>query len=45
MTREKRFKDYDPDQSFLLPPDMRDWLPKDHLSYFISDIVDQIVFT
>jgi hypothetical protein len=22
----------DPDQPFLLPPDLRDWLPADHLA-------------
>jgi transposase len=36
----QRYKPYDPDQSYLLPPSLRDWLPEDHLSYFISDVVD-----
>jgi transposase len=30
------------DQSFLLPPDLRDWLPADHLAWFILDVVDQL---
>jgi transposase len=27
---------------FLLPPSLRDWLPDDHLVYFVSDVVDQL---
>jgi transposase len=30
-----QYKDYNPDKRFLLPPDMRDWLPKDHMVFFI----------
>ena len=26
----------------LLPPDIRTWLPEDHLSYFVSDVVDEL---
>jgi transposase len=32
----------DRDQSFLLPPDLRDWLPADHLAWFVLDVVDQL---
>ncbi len=32
----------DRDQVFLLPPDVRDWLPADHLAWFVIDVVDQI---
>jgi transposase len=32
----------DRDQSFLLPPDLRDWLPQDHLAWFVLDVVDQL---
>jgi transposase len=32
----------DPDQPFLLPPDLRDWLPDGHLAWFILDVVDQL---
>ena len=28
------------DESFLFPPSPRDWLPKDHLVYFILDVVE-----
>ncbi len=30
------------DQSFLLPPDMREWLPDDHLVWLVLDIVAQL---
>jgi transposase len=30
------------DQPFLLPPDLRDWLPEGHLAWFILDVVGQI---
>ncbi len=36
----KTFRAYDPDQLFLLPPALRDWLPEGHLALFISDVVD-----
>jgi len=36
------FRPYAPDQGFLLPPSPRDWLPEDHLAYFISDTVDAL---
>jgi transposase len=32
----------DRDQPFLLPPDLRDWLPQGHLARFILDVVDQL---
>jgi transposase len=38
MPRE--FRRYEPDQSFLLPPSLRDWLPEDHPAFFISDAID-----
>lgn len=36
----KKFREYSVEQQFLLPPDVRDWVPEKHLSRFISDIVD-----
>jgi transposase len=36
------FRRGDPDQPFLLPPDLRDWLPADHLAWFIRDVVDEL---
>jgi transposase len=38
----KTFRPYEPDQMFLMPVSMRDWLPAEHLAYFISDVVDQL---
>jgi hypothetical protein len=29
------------DQPFLLPPDLRDWLPDDHLAWFILDLISK----
>lgn len=31
---------YDPQQQFLLPPALQEWLPEGHLAYFINDTVD-----
>jgi len=36
------FRECDRDQLFLFPPSMREWLPKDHLVWFILDAVDQL---
>jgi transposase len=30
---------------YLLPPDMRDWLPGNHLVWFIMEIVSQLDLT
>ena len=30
------------DQAFLLPPDMREWLPEDHLVWLVLEIVEQL---
>jgi transposase len=37
-----RFQTYDPDQLKMLPEDMRQWLPEDHLVYFLMDLVDTL---
>ncbi len=36
------YKTYDPDQLFLLPPSLKEWLPEGHLAYFVSDVVDEL---
>lgn len=36
------FRPYQPDQSLLLPPDLRDWLPEGHLAHHVSDLVDDL---
>jgi transposase len=38
----KTYRPYVPEQDFLLPPSLRDWLPEDHLAYFVSDLVDHL---
>lgn len=38
----KTFRPYEPDQEFLMPASMREWLPSDHLAYFVSDLVDSL---
>jgi transposase len=38
----KSYRPYYPDAELLLPPSLREWLPEDHLAYFVSDIVDHL---
>ena len=38
----KTYLPYDPGQQLLLPQALQEWLPEDHLAYFVSDIVDQL---
>jgi len=38
----KPYKPYEPEQSLLFPPNIKDWLPESHLAYFVSDVVDQL---
>ena len=35
----KTYLPYEPDQQLLLPAALQEWLPDDHLGYFISDVV------
>jgi transposase len=42
MHSDNRFRQYEPDQLLLLPPDLREWLPEDHLVWFLSDLVDNL---
>lgn len=37
----KTYRSYLPEQDLLLPPSLRDWLPENHLAYFVSDLIDQ----
>jgi transposase len=38
----KSYRPYYPDEDLLLPPSLREWLPENHLSYFVSDVVDNL---
>ena len=38
----KTYRSYLPEQNLLLPPSLHEWLPDDHLAYFVSDVVDQL---
>jgi transposase len=38
----KVYRPYFPEQDFLLPPSLREWLPENHLAYFVSDMIDQL---
>src|SRR3990167_1534129 len=38
----KTYRPYVPEQDLLLPPSLRDWLPEDHLAFFVSDLVDHM---
>ena len=33
---------FDRDQPFLLPPDLKDWLPEDGLAHFIVAAVERV---
>lgn len=37
-----KFKEYNQNQSMLLPPNIIDWVPKDHICFIISDVVDKL---
>jgi transposase len=36
------FVDCDRDQAFLLPPDLRDWIPEDDLAHFVIEAVERV---
>jgi transposase len=38
----KSYRPYAPDQSFLLPPSPREWLPKNHLVFFVVGFVEEL---
>src|ERR1700682_3090294 len=38
----KSYRAYLPEQDLLLPPSLREWLPENHLVYFVSDVVDNL---
>jgi transposase len=36
------FLPYEPNQDFLLPPSVSEWLPENHLAYFVSETIDRL---
>ena len=42
---DRTFRPYEPDQLWLLPPSLGEWLPEDHLAYFVSDLVAELDLT
>jgi hypothetical protein len=42
MSKPKTFRPWLPGQIGLLPPSPSDWLPKDHLAFFLLDLIDQL---
>jgi transposase len=42
MRPVKRCRDYRPLQPFLLPPSPQEWLPEDHLAYFVLAFVQRL---
>jgi transposase len=39
---QKSYREWLPDQPYLLPPSPLEWLPTDHLAYFVIDVVGQL---
>ena len=42
QSMSKTYLPYDPDQQLLLPAALQEWLPDDHLTCFISDVVEKL---
>lgn len=38
----KTYRPYEPDQMFLMPPSLTDWLPVGHMVFFLRDLLDRI---
>jgi transposase len=38
---DKTFRAFTPDQGFLLPPSLDEWLPAEHLARFVAELVDE----
>ena len=39
----RKFREWQPEAGWLLPPSPRDWLPEDHLVYFLLDVTGRVV--
>jgi transposase len=38
----KQYRPWSPEQAFLLPPSPMEWLPQDHLAYFVLEVVQEL---
>ena len=38
----KTYRQFEPDQMFLMPPSLIEWLPKNHLVFFVRDVLEKI---
>ena len=37
-----KFVEFDREQAFLLPPDLRDWIPENDLAHFVIEAVERV---
>jgi hypothetical protein len=44
MAKTKTFRPWNPFQTFLMPPSPKDWLPADHLVFFLLDLPGEMDF-
>jgi hypothetical protein len=42
MQKPKSFRPWQPEQTTLPPPSLREWLAEDHQVYFLLDMVDEL---
>lgn len=38
----KQYRPWTPEQTFLLPPSPREWLPEGHLAFFVLEVVREL---
>lgn len=38
----KKYRDWTPHQTLLLPPSLHDWLPEGHFAYFVLELVEEL---
>ena len=41
----KTYRPYEPDQMFLLPPSLTEWLPKNHMVFFLREVLEEMDLT
>jgi len=44
MAKPKSFRPWTPEQIYLLPPSPMDWLPEEHLVFFLLDLPNELDF-